>query len=141
MTRSEISDFFDKRNKAWQEHNTQALAESHTPDGEVESPLFGNLKGQNAIRKSYIELLSIFPDMEFYSEYLLIDGDRAAQFLKMTGTQQLEFCGFPASGKRMQFRAASLCLLENDKIAREIRTYDFTGFLLQLGVLKAKPAF
>jgi predicted ester cyclase len=141
MTRSEILEFFEKRNKAWQEHNAHALAESHAREGEVESPLFGNLKGQNAILKSYIELLSIFPDMEFYSEYLLIDGDSVAQFLKMTGTQQCEFCGLPASGKRMQFRGSSLCLMDNDKIAREIRTYDFTGFLLQLGVLKAKPAF
>lgn len=141
MTRSEITDFFASRDKAWQDHDAEALAASHTQEGEVESPLFGNLKGQNEIRKSYTELLSTFPDMEFSSEFLLIDGDRVAQVLKMTGTQQREFCGLPATGKRMQFRGTSLCFLDDGKIAREIRTYDFTGFLLQLGVLKAKPAF
>jgi hypothetical protein len=30
--------------------------------------------------------------------------------------------------------------LEHGKIVRERRVYDFTGLLLQIGVLKAKPA-
>jgi hypothetical protein len=29
---------------------------------------------------------------------------------------------------------------ENGKIVRERRIYDFTGLLVQIGVLKAKPA-
>jgi hypothetical protein len=34
-----------------------------------------------------------------------------------------------------------LFIFADGKIAREIRVYDFAGLLLQLGVLKAKPAF
>jgi hypothetical protein len=30
--------------------------------------------------------------------------------------------------------------LENGKIVRERRIFDFTGLLVQIGVLKAKPA-
>jgi steroid delta-isomerase-like uncharacterized protein len=141
MTRSDFSDFFAGRDKAWQDHNVEALTASHTPDGEIESPLFGKLKGETAIRKSYIEWFSTFPDTEFSCEHLLIDGDRVVQFVKITGTQNRDFCGFPTTGKRMQIRGISLYFLVEGKIKREIRNYDFTGVLLQLGLLKAKPAF
>lgn len=141
INRSDISDFFTNRDKAWQNHNAEALTATHTPDGEIESPLFGNLKGQEAIQKSYLEWFSTFPDTEWHSEHLLIDGDRVAQFVILTATQQRDICGFPATGKRMQIRGTSLCFLNEDKIVREIRMYDFTGVLVQLGLLKAKPSF
>jgi hypothetical protein len=38
-------------------------------------------------------------------------------------------------------RCSFLFFLADGKIAREIRIYDFTGILVQLGVLRAKPAF
>lgn len=141
MDQREILEFFTKRERAWQDHDAEALTVGHTEDGELESPLWGNIKGQSALRKAYIEWFATFPDTEYYSEHLLVDGDRVAQFIKMTGTQQRDFCGYPPTGNRFQIRGASLCFLSNGRINREIRTYDFTGVLLQLGALKAKPAF
>ncbi|MBN2242967.1 MAG: ester cyclase [Acidobacteria bacterium] len=141
MKRSEISDFFRKRDTAWQGHDADALAIGHAEDGEIESPLWGKIKGRSAIHKSYVEWYKIFPDAEYITECLLIDRDRAAQFIKMTGTQQRDFCGLAPTGKRVQFRLSCLFYFTGGKIANEIRIYDFTGILLQLGVLKAKPAF
>jgi steroid delta-isomerase-like uncharacterized protein len=141
MDRTEISDFFAKRDKAWQDHDIEALVAGHTEDGEIESPLWGNVKGRSALRKSYTKWFATFPDTEYHSEHLLIDGDSAAQFIKITGTQRGDFCGYPPSGKRFQFRGTSLIFLKDGSIEQEIRTYDFTGVLMQLGALKAKPAF
>jgi len=36
---------------------------------------------------------------------------------------------------------AFLFFFADGNIEREVRLYDFTGILVQLGVLKAKPAF
>ena len=142
ITRTEIEEFFAKRDKAWQDHDAEALTVSHTEVGDIDSPLFGNLRGRTAIRKSYIEWFTTFPDTKYFSENLLIDGNRVAQFINLTGTQQRDFCGYPPTGKRIQIRGASLCFMIEGRISREVRTYDFTGsVLLQLGVLKAKPAF
>jgi predicted ester cyclase len=141
MTQKEISDFFAQRDRDWQNHDADRLAAGHSKDGEVISPLFGNIRGYNAIRKSYIEFYGTFPDAKYDAESLLIDGDRAAQFLKMTGTQKREFCGFPPDGKKFRFQLACLYFFSDGKISREIRIYDFTGMLVQLGVLKANPAF
>jgi steroid delta-isomerase-like uncharacterized protein len=141
MTRKEITEFFAGRDEAWQRHDYESLTTDHAEDGEVESPLWGNLKGRSAIQKVYKEWFSSFPDVEYSTEHLLIDGSSAVQFVKMVGNQKGEFCGLAPTGKRFEVRCAFLFFFSNGKIAREIRTYDFTGVLLQLGVLKAKPAF
>ena len=141
MDRVTIAEFFEKRDRAWQEHDTETLSASHTENGEIDSPLFGVLKGQEAIRKSYADWFRTFPDTEYHVRHLLIDGDRAAEFIRITATQQYDVCGYKATGKRFDFNGSSMFLLSEGRIAREIRTYDFTGVLVQLGALKAKPSF
>ncbi len=141
MTRKEIEEFFAKRNEAWRRHDYEALTANHTEDGEVESPVGGNVKGHAAIQNIYVGWFNSFPDVELLTEHLVIDGDRAVQFAKMAGIHKGDFCGLPPTGKRFEFRIAFLFFFADGKIAREIRVYDFAGLLLQLGVLKAKPAF
>lgn len=141
MARFDIGEFFVGRDRDWQNHDAAALAAGHSMEGEVLSPLFGTIRGHDAIFRSYIEFYKIFPDAGYVTEHLLINGDRAAQFTMMTGTQKGEFCGFPPDGRKFQFRLSSLFFFAEGKIDREIRIYDFTGMLVQLGVLKAKPSF
>lgn len=141
MTPAEISEFIARRDEVWQRHDVAALTENHAEDGEVESPLAGNIKGRNAIQNVYKGWFSSFPDVEYQAEHLVIDGNIAVQFVRMIGTQKGEFCGLAPSGKKFEARCAFLFFFEKGKIAREIRVYDFTGILLQLGVIKAKPAF
>ena len=141
MTREEISEFFSRRAEAYRNHDYMTLTEDHTEDGELESRVGGHVQGRSAIKDIYVGWFSSFPDVQFLTEHLLIDGNRAVQFLKMVGTQKGDFCGLPPTGKRFAAQCAFLYLFAGDKIAHEIRVYDFTEILLQLGVLKAKPAF
>ena len=141
MTHFEIEEFFSRRNRDWQKHAADALAAGHSVEGEIVSPLWGNIQGSDAILRSYIEFYKIFPDARYETEHLLINGDSAAQFIMMSGTQRGEFCGFPPDGRKFQFRLASLFFFSGGRIAREIRIYDFTGMLIQLGALKARPSF
>jgi predicted ester cyclase len=141
MSPQEIMEFFARRDKAWRRHDVTALTEDHTEDGSVESPVGGNVRGHAAIQNIYKGWFSSFPDVEYLTEHLLIDENRAVQFVKMVGIQGGEFCGLAPTGKRFEVRCAFLFFFRDTKIAREIRVYDFTGMLLQLGVLHAKPAF
>ena len=141
MTRKEISEFFVKRDAAWQRHDTAVLAADHAEDGEIDSPFWGKVKGRSAIQNIYAHWFTSFPDAKYLTEHLLIDRDRAVQVIKMTGTHQGDFCGLAPSGKRFEIRCSFLFSFQEGKIADEIRVYDYTGILLQLGVLKAKPAF
>jgi predicted ester cyclase len=108
MTRDEILDFFARRDQAWQRHDFAALTMDHIEDGEVESPLWGNLKGRDAIQRVYREWFSSFPDVEYLTEHLLIDGNSVVQFVKMVGIQKGDFCGLAPSGKRFMVRCSFL---------------------------------
>ncbi len=141
MTRKEIVDFFGKRDQAWQRHDAVALSECHLEEGTVESPFYGKVVGRNAVLKIYSQWFSSFPDAEYSTEHLLIGRDKAAQFIKMAGTQKGDFCGLAPTGKRFEMRCAFMFSFADGKIAQELRVYDFTGILIQLGVLTAKPAF
>jgi len=141
MTRAEISEFFSRREEAWRRHDYVTLTENHTEDGEVESPVGGHVRGREAIQNIYMGWFSSFPDAECFTEHLLIDGNKAVQFQRMVGTQKGDFCGLPPTGKRFEIHCAFLFIFSEGKIAHEIRVYDFTAMLLQLGVIKAKPAF
>jgi len=141
LTSREMTDFLARRDEIWRQHDVEALTAHHAEDGEVESPVGGIVKGRAAIQNIYKGWFSSFPDVECFTEHLLINGDRAAQFVKMIGTQNGDFCGLAPTGRRFEVRCAFLFFFAGEKIAKEIRIYDFTGMLLQLGVLKARPGF
>jgi steroid delta-isomerase-like uncharacterized protein len=141
MTRKDISEFFARRDENWNRHDVSALTADHAEDGELDSPLAVKVKGRSAIRKNYVSWFSSFPDVHYSTEHLVIDGNRAVQFVKMVGTHKGEFCGLAPTGKGFEAQCVFLFTLEKGKVAQEVRIYDFTGVLLQLGVLKAKPAF
>jgi predicted ester cyclase len=141
MSREEMIRFFTTRNDAWNRHDVAALTEDHMEEGEVDSPVWGHVKGRPFILEIYAQWFLSFPDAEFFSDDLLIDGNRAVQFGKMIGTHKCTFCGLSPTGKRFTIRCAFKFVFDGSKIATETRIYDFTGMLLQLGVLAAKPAF
>jgi predicted ester cyclase len=60
--------------------------------------------------------------------------------MTIEGTNLGGLMGLPPSGKHFRVPAVFLYDLRGDKILRERRIYDFTGMLVQIGVLKARPA-
>ncbi len=140
MTRDEIVEFFDRRNQAWKSRDVGALARTHGENGTVRSPMFGELTGREAIAASYASLFRTFPDWTFVAESLLIDGDQSAQSFQATATHSADFMGLPASGRKFRIEGVRLHTMKDGLIQNEQRIYDFTGLLIQVGVLKSKPA-
>ena len=140
MTRNEIEAFFKARSQAWRAHDAEALASSHAGGGTVASPMFGSLRGHEAIAKSYASLFRTFPDWNFMDEALIVDNDRVAQPFTASATHAAEFMGLPASGRKFRIQGVRLYTMNDGRIQDEQRVYDFTGLLIQVGVLKSKPA-
>jgi steroid delta-isomerase-like uncharacterized protein len=140
MTRDEIVAVFETRRKAWEVRDAEALASTHAEGGTVQSPMFGSLRGHEAIAKSYSSLFRTFPDWNFLDEALIIDGARVAQPFSATATHSADFMGLPASGRKFRIQGVRLHTMKDGKILEEQRIYDFTGLLIQVGVLKSKPA-
>jgi steroid delta-isomerase-like uncharacterized protein len=142
MTREEIVAMFDRRRDAYARHDAEALSADHGNDTRLESPAAGGIvTGREAILKVYRAFFASFPDVSLDSIDLVVDGNRVALFATMSGTDTGGFMGLPPTGRRFAFPIALVFTLGDDGlIAHERRIYDYTGMLIQIGMLKAKPA-
>jgi len=139
MTRDEVAALFARRQEAWDRRDASALTEDYAESGMLDSPLAGgSVTGRAAIEKVYQALFTAFPDMKFQSEELIIAGDRAAQLAWSSGTDRGGFMGLPPSGKAFRVPMALFYVLREGEIVSERRILDFTGVLVQVGVLKAR---
>ncbi|TAK14960.1 MAG: SgcJ/EcaC family oxidoreductase [Acidobacteria bacterium] len=139
-TREEIQALFDRRQRAWDARDAEALAATHAADGVVKSPMFGELHGREQITASYAKLFRTFPDWTFGDQPLVIDGDRVVQLFSATATHSADFMGLPATGRHFRITGARMHVIKDGLVQYEERLYDFTGLLIQVGVLKGKPA-
>lgn len=141
MTHDEIRDFFADHMRHWRDQNAGRLGADHTEDGTIESPIFRTVAGRANIIASYQRLFEIFPDWTVETEIPLIDGDRVAQAFSVTATHKGEFMGLAGTGKQFTIQGVRIMTLRDGLIAHERRVYDFTGLLIQIGVLKGKPGY
>jgi steroid delta-isomerase-like uncharacterized protein len=140
MTREEINALFVQRMDAWARRDITALVDMHSENSVVESPLAGgHATGHEAIERVYEALFHAFPDLVLQTDELLIDGDRVALIGRLSGTDQGGFMGMAPTGRPFDIAIVLLFDLVNGLITRERRIYDFTGLLVQVGTIKAKP--
>lgn len=141
MTGDEIRALFERRQDAINGRDLTSLAALYALDCSVESPLAaGTVQGRQAVTKIHQALFDALPDLRFSQEQILVDGEQAVQIATMTGTYTGGFMGLPPSGKPLKVPIVVICRFEDGLIAQERRIYDFTGMLVQIGVLKARPA-
>lgn len=138
MTHAEAVQFFAGQQEEWNRRDSEALAARHTESGTVISPIFRTVQGRADIRRSYESLFATFPDWQYVGQQLLVDGDRVAEEFTVDATHSGTFMGLPASGRRFDIRGVRLFEMQGGLIAQERRYYDFTGLLMQLGVLRGK---
>jgi steroid delta-isomerase-like uncharacterized protein len=140
MTRDQIVDLFDRRMKAINDHDVESFADVYAEDAVVESPLGGTHQGRAAIAAVVAAFLGALSDATYSQDALIIDGDYVVQVVTMSGTDTGGLMGMAPSGKPAQLPMVMVCQVANGLITHERRIYDFTGMLVQIGVLKAKPA-
>jgi steroid delta-isomerase-like uncharacterized protein len=141
MTRDEIVDVLDRRADAWRRLDAETLVADYAEDAVIESPLAGgSTQGRDQIRQVFQTYFVAFPDLAMEVQELLVDDQRAAVMATFTGTDRGGFMGMPATGRRVTIPVVFLYEFRDGKIVRDRRVYDFTGMLVQVGTLKAKPA-
>jgi steroid delta-isomerase-like uncharacterized protein len=140
MTRDQVVDLFNRRMKATNEHDVESLADLYAPDAVVESPLGGTHQGRAAIESVIGAFFSALSDALVTQDELIIDGDRVVLVVTVSGTDTGGFMGMAPSGRPAQLPVVFVCQVADGLITHERRIYDFTGMLVQIGVLKARPA-
>jgi steroid delta-isomerase-like uncharacterized protein len=139
LTRDELAALFERRQAAFDNMDADALAGDYADDCVVESPAAGTLRGAAAVDRARRAWFEAFPDLKYRSDRLIIDGTHVVELVTIEGTDIGGFMGLVPSGKSFKAPAVFVYEFRDRKIARETRIYDFTGVLVQIGLLKAKP--
>ena len=140
MRRDDIVALFARRHDAMVRRDAAALAADYAEDAVVESPWAGTVNGREANEQAWRAIWSAFPDQVIHHEELIVDGDRAALLATAAGTDLGGFMGLAPTGKPFRITIVFLFTFDDRHIVHERRIYDFTGLLVQIGLLKAKPA-
>jgi predicted ester cyclase len=140
MTRDALLSLVQRRIDAYNAHDVKALGSLYAESGVVISPTGGVLEGRAEIDRINRLWFSAFPDVHFRSDDVLIDGDRIVHLAQLSGTHAGEFFGVAATGRHIEAQIVMILTVADGFIVEERRVYDFTGFLVQVGVLKAKPS-
>jgi steroid delta-isomerase-like uncharacterized protein len=141
LTRDDLQAIVERHLATWQRHDIAALVGFHSADGIVESPMYGTRRGRTEIGEAYRAFFKSFPDARMDREAILIDPPHVAISITVGATHSDEFFGLPGTSKHIDIRSARFMQFDAaGAIVHERRIYDFTGVLLQLGVLRAKPA-
>lgn len=141
MTNDEIRSFLDHFALAWGRADAAALGALYTDDCVVVSPIFHTLKGRAQVERSYVDLFKAFEQETVRVDDIVIEVPARAVILWTSHSIHAgEIFGMPPSGKRIERTVAFILTLRDGRIAKEVRIYDFTRMLIQLGVLRAKTA-
>jgi steroid delta-isomerase-like uncharacterized protein len=140
MTRSEIVDLLDRHEDALSRSDSSSVPSLYAEDATVLSPMFGALAGRDEIADSYAEVGEIFANLERTLETRVIEGEKAVAVYAIRATHVGEVFGVPPSHKQTTFTMVFVFEVREGFIAAERRLYDFTSVLMQLGVLRARPA-
>ena len=141
MTRDEIVALYARRQSAIDRRDAQALAALHAEDSVVESLMAGTVTGRGPIADVYEAWFKAFPDVVITREDdLIIEGDRVVLVTHLAGRDIGGFMGLPPTGRPFQMSIVHIATIRNGEIHHERRISDFTGLLLQIGALKARPA-
>jgi predicted ester cyclase len=88
----------------------------------------------------YSDTFRVFAGFRFTLDDIIIDTEsaRAVAIVTSQATQIGEAFGYPGSGRQFTLKVAFVLRFDKDLLVSETRVYDFTGLLVQLGVLRAK---
>ena len=140
MTRDEVTEFFSRRLEDWNRRDTAALVRDFREDGVVDSPFAGvSTRGRDAIEELYRTFFRSFPDARLQWDETLVDGDRVMLIGRLRASDAGRFMGLAPAGRSFDIPYVSLYEMKDGLILHERRIYDFTGMLVQVGALRAKP--
>ena len=141
MTRTEIDRFVDQCCTAMASRDTAVIAALHAETCVMESPTAGGtITGREPIANVYRLWFEGFPDLKVECDERLIDEDRFVQRLTLSGTDSGGFLGLQPTGRAFRVPMVWICRVKDGLIVHSRPVYDFSGVLIQIGVLRAKPA-
>jgi steroid delta-isomerase-like uncharacterized protein len=114
---------------AWAARDIAALVDLYSEDCVVETPTVGTLTGRLALEQAERKLFADFQDFRFDETELTVADNRLVVAGTVTGTDTNGT--LTTAGTLLRFPAVLLWNVQDGRIVRERRIWDFSGFLLQ----------
>jgi predicted ester cyclase len=132
MSREEMLAFVRQLRDVHRRREVPRLKDLYAADAIAISPMFGEVRGPDAIGASWTRLFSMIEDLRIEFSDLLIDGERIALLGKSSGTDRKGWFGLSPTGGPIEYRLVVLLTVIDGKIVREERIYDSAGVLERL---------
>lgn len=116
--------------------NLSAIDEFFSPDFVEHEELPPNIPpGREAPRILFGMMLDAFPDFKATFKHLIAEDDLVVMHMTWTGTQEGEFMGMPASGKRMSISVLDIIRIADGKFVEHWGVMDQAAMMQQLGAM------
>jgi ketosteroid isomerase-like protein len=112
--------------------NFERLATLYAADAVAVSPVFGEVRGRDAVAATWRTLFTTFTDLAIEDVNFLVDGDRVAVLAKVVTTDRIGWFGLPPTGSPITYRLVLLFTVEEGRIVRDERIYDSSGIVERL---------
>jgi steroid delta-isomerase-like uncharacterized protein len=93
-------------------------------------------RGPAAAKEFARALRAAYPDYDLPHKYTVAEGDRVVTMWEFVGTNEGEFLGVPATGKRVQITGIDVFRVVDGKITDLWQEFDMLGWLSQLGIVQ-----
>lgn len=145
ITRSFPEETIEERNKnlvryameeVWNKGNYSVLDEIIQPDFVIYSlPNGKKVTGKDGVIQYFNAIRSAFPDIRFYIQDQVAEGDKVVTYWMAEGTHRGTFEGIPPTGKSLRITSIDIDYITNGRFSQCYANTDQFGLLQQLGVL------
>jgi steroid delta-isomerase-like uncharacterized protein len=136
---TELQQFIDRYNQAWNDHDVDSIVEMHTDDSVFENHTTGDVNvGRDAIGTAIRGIFTVFPDLRFETRRAYLREDLVVQEWTAHGTHlgKMNRAGLEVepTGKKVEYRGMDVIPIENGRVARKDVYSDGVTLLRQLGL-------
>jgi steroid delta-isomerase-like uncharacterized protein len=128
--------FYDRINSSDFDKVIELLADDFVDHEEMP----GFAPGREGVRQLFTMFQTAFPDMRWELDDVFAAGDKVAARVRVTGTNEGELMGMPASGRSVSVQVIDIIRFGEDGLAHEHwGVFDMMSMMQQLGVAPGVP--
>jgi steroid delta-isomerase-like uncharacterized protein len=121
--------------EAFRQGNTEVIDELVSEDFVEHNPMPGVEGTREGFKQMVAGLHQAFPDFDTQVQDQIAEGDKVVERWTAGGTQQGEFMGVPATGRRIEIEGMDISRLADGRIVEHWTQMDALTMMQQLGVI------
>ena len=136
-----LREMIDRDNRAWNEHDVDAIIAMHAPDMVFENHTAGERAEGSQVREHIARIFAAWPDIAFATRRLYVREDLVVQewTARATHTREMrrgEIVAAP-SGRRVEWEGLDVIPFEDGQVKRKDVYSDSVSILRQVGLLES----